>query len=854
MGTSMAEKILLVDGNNIMHRSYHALPATMRNADGVPTNAISGFLQTLLRALELEKPAYAAVAFDLHGPTFRHEQYPDYKAKRPPTPDDLVLQFDWVKRLLESMHVAILTVPGYEADDILGTVSRYCNDLGMEAVLLTGDKDAFQLIGNGTYLMYPSGKGDTERADEAYLQNRYSLTSDRMTDLKGLMGDPSDNIPGVPGVGEKTALKLLSKYGTLENVLDGAEAGEKGALRERLMANREQAIFSKQLATISRDAPMELNLENWKLKNPAEDRRVLEYLEQRRALAKIRELFPPQEAQAEEDALPPSDALGDLAQAAAWAKAHAKAGGTAAFSAEEKGMASVCDDTGAGAALPLGSDLLSIEPKDAYAALLPFLENRETLIVHDSKALWGMGISLPESAFDVMLAAYCIDPQGKSFDIASLAEGIPGDTDARKLLGAAQTLMPRIEKDDLGEILYEIEAPLARVLSQMEQAGFAVDREELVRLGGIYAERIEELLEAVRAVDAEVNVNSPKQLGTLLFEKLGLPATKKTSRGYSTDEDTLLSLIEKDKTGVVEAILEYRKYAKLKSTYIDGLLKQVGSDGRIHTSFDQTKTATGRISSKEPNLQNIPVRTELGRDIRRAFMAGEGCLLVDADYSQIELRVLSHMSGDPVMTDAFLKGQDIHARTAAEVYGVPIESVTKEMRSAAKAVNFGIVYGISDFGLAKNIGVSRKEAAGFIARYFERYPGIKGYMDKMVEEGKKNGYATTLFGRRRYLPELKSPNYAVRQFGERCAMNSPIQGTAADIIKRAMIRTARALEDKGLSARLILQVHDELIVEAPVAEVETVKAILKEAMESVAELKAPLKADLSVGKCWADCK
>ncbi|MGJ4848738.1 DNA polymerase I [Bacillota bacterium Meth-B3] len=867
----MAEKMVMVDGNSLMYRAFHALPL-LDNGEGVYTNAVFGFLSMLLKVISEERPTYCAVAFDLHGPTFRHEQYDAYKAGRAPTPDELRPQVPLLKDCLTQMHIPIVSLPRYEADDMLGTLSRLCEEQGIDALVITGDRDAFQLAGERTTILYTKrGITDTERVTPAFLMEKYALTPDQMIDLKGLMGDSSDNIPGVPGVGEKTALKLLGEHGTLERVLETASDSQKGKLRERLIEFADQARFSKVMATVERNVPLDIDPRACRLHDMADALPALEALKLKSLAARLSAL--PAELRGEAENKPESETetdrswravepLPDAVALRAWAETGPF--GQPMAVAMGNAACSVAFEDGRQAGVATGGDLLTpgLSLEDAVRSLARPLAEARRVLTHDVKALLPAfdrhGIAPRGAVEDVMLAAYALNPQRPSFALGALleAEGLePGDaaTSAARLFELAERQAEKLKADGLMSLYKDIELKLAYTLYEMEREGFLVDEAELKRLGEGYAARIADLTARIQALSGgPININSPKQLGELLFGKLGLPGGRKTATGYSTTAEVLESLA--DRHEIVPLILEYRKYFKLNSTYIEALLKLRGPDGRIHTSFDQVGTATGRLSSSEPNLQNIPVRTSEGREIRRAFVAREGWVLVDADYSQIELRVLAHMARDPVMLDAFRTGQDIHQRTAAEVYGVALEAVTPEMRSAAKAVNFGIVYGISDFGLARNINVTRGEAAQFIERYFERYPYVKRFMDAQVAEGKAQGYVTTLFGRRRYLPELKSPNYNTRSFGERAAMNSPIQGTAADIIKLAMIRASAALRAEGLEARLILQVHDELIVECPEAERARVEALLKDAMEGAAHLDARLAADVRSGSNWHDCK
>ena len=861
----MTGKIVLLDGYSLMYRAFHGLQAPMTAPDGTPTNAVHGFMMMLMKVIEEEQPECLAVAFDVHAPTLRHQQYADYKGTRKPMPDELRAQDPIIRELIGLMGISILECEGYEADDILGTVSAACEREGRQAVIVTGDRDSFQLVGENTSILYTKkGITDTVRVTPEYIMETYGVKPVQLIDVKGLMGDTSDNIPGVPGVGEKTALKLIQQYGSLEETLDRAETEQKGKLRERLMEHRDLAILSKELATIVRNAPVEFSFDALKLGNVGGGIPRLRELRMNAAMRRVSEVakkFAPEaEVVAEEPAvrqdLPEIELLPDaaalkvrceqLAKGAKWVSVHLGVDFTLATDA-----ARLC--------VRLGGDLLSmgVSEEECLTAALPLLQCDCETIVHDLKSLPANPDAIRGGVIDVMLAAYALNPQRPSFAADALceAEGVEGFNlhPATAIYDLAQMQKAQMKENNLEAIYRDVELPLARVLRDMEREGFLVDADALEELGKTFRARIAELVNEIAEMAGErINLNSPKQLSEMLFDRMGLPAPKKTSRGYSTSAEVLEHLAEEHP--VCAKILEYRKYQKLQSTYIDSLLTMRDENGRIHTRFDQVATATGRISSAEPNLQNIPVRTELGREIRRAFVAKPGYVLVDADYSQIELRVLAHISGDATMIDAFREGQDIHARTAAEVYGVPLSEVTGAQRSASKAVNFGIVYGISDFTLAKNISVSRAEAKAFIDRYFERYPGVKKYMDGSVVEGKEKGFVTTMMGRRRYLPELTSSNFNVRAFGERCAMNSPIQGTAADIIKLAMVHVARELKERKLEAKLILQVHDELIIEAPQGEADAVQALLRDCMENVVRLAVPLKTDISVGGDWRACK
>ena len=862
----MGEKLVLLDGYSLMYRAFHALSTPMTAPDGTPTNAVHGFVMMLLRVLDEEAPTAAAVAFDVGKHTFRTDLYDGYKANRKPMPEELRQQDPVIRDLLARMGLRVIECEGFEADDILGTLSRQCEERGVEALLVTGDRDSFQLAGDNTTILYTKrGIAETQRVTPAWVEATYGVSPAQLIDVKGLMGDTSDNIPGVPGVGEKTALRLIAQYGDLEHVLAGADAGEKGRLRERLLENADLARLSRTLATIRRDVPVSLDLENWRLSGLGGGIARLRELGMNQAQRRLAQMAK-EPASAPAPAAPSSASGGSDSAVETPENARALAARLEALAATAKRVGvyigtefSAATDA-ARLRMPLGGDLIDpgIGETEALEAARPLLACEAPKALYNVKAL---GEALPETggdAFDTMLAAYVLDPQRPSFDLRALCEGagVPWDEAC-----PAATLWPlrlwqeeKLEADELTAVYRDIERPLAGVLYAMEREGFLIDANVLESLGRDFRARAAELEGQIYNLAVETfNIKSPKQLSEVLFDKLGLPRPRKTNRGFATTSAEVLESLSGDYP-ICALILEYRKYQKLDSTYVGALIKLRDANGRVHSSFDQTATATGRISSNEPNLQNIPVRTEVGREIRAAFVAKPGCVLVDADYSQIELRVLAHMSGDETMRSAFLEGQDIHSRTAAEVYGVPLDEVTPAMRSSAKAVNFGIVYGISDFTLAKNISVTRAEARDFMERYFARYPGVKRFMEEAVRLGRERGYARTLLGRRRYLPELKSGNYNVRAFGERCAMNSPIQGTAADIIKLAMIRVFEALRAQKLRARLILQVHDELIVEAPEDEAERVRALLRDCMEGVMRLSVPLRTDISVGRNWRECK
>ena len=862
----MKDTFLLVDGNSLMHRAFHALP--LMDADGVYTNAVYGFLSMLLKVIREENVQYAAVCFDEHGPTFRHTVYAEYKAGRAATPPELRQQFDTIHSLLDELGIRRYSLQGWEADDLLGTLSLKGAEAGAAPLVLTGDRDALQLVGGGTELMFTrKGISETIRFTPEKVYEEYGFTPAQVTDWKGLAGDSSDNIPGVPGVGDKTAVKLLQEYGTLENVLDNA-GNVKGKLGEKLATWAEQARFSKQLATIRRDAPVEFRLSDCQLPDLKKGIPALRKL-------KLNSIIKRLETDGEGSAAAPggtgetrpamamlpfraADTPDSPEAIRAWLEKAAGEAGALCLWMDDMTV-SMAKESGARAVITLGGDLLNpgMDPGEVLGLLAGEIR-KGSAVVHDGKTwlrrLDRAGLPLPETfGWDTMLGAYLLNPQEKSYRMKALCPDLPEDAATLCSLQAWQRA--QVEADGMTPLMREVEMPLSFVLFRMEKAGFSVDTAFLRELGKKYAAEIDQRRnEVIAASGGEAfNLNSPQQLGEVLFEKMGLPHGKKTSKGYSTSAEVLEGL-RWDAPDVIEPLLRYRQLAKLNGTYVEGLLPLVDAGGRVHSTFDQTATATGRISSSEPNLQNIPVRTEEGREIREAFLPREGWILLDADYSQIELRLMAHFSGDPALLEAFRNGEDIHTRTASEIFDVPKEWVTPELRSRAKAVNFGLIYGISGFGLSRNTGVSRREAAEFIEKYFRKYPGVKRFMDEFAAEGVKNGYARTLMGRRRYLPELQSPKAPVREFGKRAAMNTPVQGTAADIIKLAMVRVDRALREAGMQSRLILQVHDELLLECPPEEEEQAAGLLREAMEGAMELRVPLVAEVHRGKNWAEAK
>ncbi|MBR2659900.1 MAG: DNA polymerase I [Clostridia bacterium] len=854
----MKDIFLLVDGNSLMHRAFHALP--VMDADGVYTNAVYGFLSMLLKVIREENVQYLAVCFDEHGPTFRHTVYADYKAGRRETPPELRQQFGTILSLLDDMGIRRFSLQGWEADDLLGTLSLKGAEAGVTPLLLTGDRDALQLVGGGTELMFTrKGISETIRFTPSKVYEEYGFTPEQVTDWKGLAGDSSDNIPGVPGVGDKTAVKLLQEYGTLEEVL--ANAGNvKGKLGEKLAAFADQARFSKDLATIRRDAPVEFSLSACAMPDLKKGIPALQKLKLNSIIRRLDEAGTGGEEEKKPELkqidFEPAAVLDSREGIVSWLRETSKHGNLCIYLSDLS--VSLARKGGKRAEIGLGGDLLNpgLDPKEVLECLLEELQHGDG-IVHNGKALLHLldrcGLPVPETfSWDTMLAAYLLNPQEKSYRLGALCPDKPEDAGTLCALAAWQ--QAQVEENGMMKLMREVEMPLSFVLFRMERAGFTVDTAFLRDLGARYTAEIGEKRDQVTAAAGHpFNLNSTQQLGEILFEEMNLPHGKKTSKGYSTSVEVLEGL-RFDAPEIIEPLLRYRQLTKLNSTYVEGLLRLVDGKGRVHSTFDQTATATGRISSSEPNLQNIPVRTEEGKEIREAFLPRKGWVLLDADYSQIELRLMAHFSGDPALIDAFRKGEDIHARTASEIFDVPLEWVTPELRSRAKAVNFGLIYGISGFGLSRNTGVSRKEAAAFIEKYFQTYPGVKRFMDRTAAEGADRGYAETLMGRRRYLPELKSPKAPIREFGKRAAMNTPVQGTAADIIKLAMVRIDRALREAGLQSRLILQVHDELLLECPPEEADRAAELLRAAMEGAIELSVPLVAEVHRGENWAEAK
>ena len=862
-------KLLVLDGNSIFNRAFYGIKL-LTTKDGTFTNAIYGFLTMLYKIKEDTNPDAVAVAFDMRAPTFRHKEYDGYKAQRKGMPPELAQQLPILKELLTLLGYQIVECEGYEADDILGTLARVCTEEGHECVLATGDRDSLQLVNPSVTVRLAAtkfGQPVVTVYDEAKIKEDYGVTPHQLIDIKALQGDSSDNIPGVSGIGAKGAADLIQKYGSIEAIYqDFDQLDLKPAMRKKLEEGKESAFLSYKLGTICLQAPIDTNLEHYHVSEGDVQAAV-------RLMAKL-ELFSlikkwgldqievEQEALITEKSLQikECDDTRSLLQ-------QLQQTGSAYF------LVSYRDKQVETLYFHLENTVCTVNTAKHADFLKAFCESEDIKkYTHDVKplyaALYRQNIGLVQVEMDTMLAGYLLNPSSSNYEIERMAteygveqpqmDSQQAEQDPMVKWAAIYPALYRMIDDKISQntqhkLLHEIELPLAKVLAQMEELGFAVDKEGIAEYGEIMQNKIDRLQDLVyEEVGYQFNLNSPKQLGEALFIKLGLPAGKKTKTGYSTNAEVLEKL--RYEHPVVELILEYRTLAKIKSTYCDGLLKVVEEDGRIHSSFNQTETRTGRISSTEPNLQNIPVRTDVGRELRKFFVAKEGCVLVDADYSQIELRVLAHVANDSGMIEAFKENDDIHRNTAAQVFHMPREMVTPLMRSRAKAVNFGIIYGIGAFSLAKNIGVTRKEAEEYIKTYLDHFSGVRNYMTNVVEHAKETGYVETLFGRRRYLPELSSSNFNLRSFGERVAMNMPIQGTAADIIKIAMIRVVHRLEKEGLRARLILQVHDELIVEAPKEEAPLVQQLLTEEMEQAIHLSVPMVAEATIGKTWYDAK
>ena len=843
-------KLLILDGNSVINRAFFGVkPLTTR--EGLYTHAIFGFLNILERMEKEEQPEAVCVAFDLHGPTFRHLRYDGYKATRHGMPEELAMQMPVMKDVLRAMNIPIYECQGWEADDVIGTVGRICSNNGWECVVVTGDRDSLQLIDENVHVkLVISRPGQTTATlyTEEKFREEYGFEPKKMVDLKALMGDSSDNIPGVAGVGPKTATELLLKFGSLDGVYENLQDPSiRPKLREKLEAGKENAYLSYELATIVCKAPIDFEPKDaivqpynrpelYQLFQKLEFIRLIDKYGLRGAEAEV----PKAQIKTDDKPLPRLDSVPADAQR------------LAVYIAPDGSLGIACE-----------KGVCALTPMEAQMGFE--LPTAGDVILHDMKStlhtLDSMGIQVGACVFDTALAAYDLSPSQSDYPVSKLATTFLGisveDGDAAACAEAVWKLQPvlleELRKQEMEQLYFDIELPLCPVLYRMEKEGIAIDEAQLQQFGTMLAQRIEACEALIYSYsDGPFNINSTRQLGELLFEKLGLPPVKKTKTGYSTNADVLEKL--KNKHPIIPAIMDYRMLTKLKSTYADGLMKVICEDGRIRTTFQNLVTATGRLSSTEPNLQNIPVRTDLGAEIRKMFVPKPGCVLVDADYSQIELRVLAHIADDKVMRDAFISGQDIHTVTASQVFGVAPEQVTSLQRRHAKAVNFGIVYGISEFSLSEDIGVSRWEAKEYIENYLTNYSGVRSYMKRVVEEARAAGFTKTIYGRKRDIPELKSSNFNIRSGAERITLNTPIQGTAADLIKLAMIRVEKALNENFPEASLLLQVHDELIVECPEAIAEEVAALVSREMESIAALNVPLTAEAKWGKSWYDAK
>ncbi|KRE70181.1 DNA polymerase I [Paenibacillus sp. Soil750] len=886
------DKLIIIDGNSIAFRAFYALPL-LSNSSGLHTNAVYGFTTMLLKLIEEEKPTHFLVAFDAGKITFRHKEYTEYKGGRAKTPTELSEQFPLIKELLKAFKIPQFELSGYEADDIIGTLTKEADARGEKVLLVSGDKDMLQLASEQvTVAITRKGISEMDRFDPEAIKEKYGLTPNQIIDLKGLMGDTSDNIPGIPGVGEKTALKMLHDFGTVEEVLANT-ASLKGKMKEKVEEHAKSALMSKELATIYREVPMETAWESFRydgfdgqalssMFRKLEFKSLLEKMDFGSVSVETEDLV----VESLEAVAVTEANMGELvAKLDDHAAIHVEAVGENPHQAVMVGVVWFIDDGASNTSYYVPFALLQ---SDAGKPLRDWLSDaskkKQLFDLHRAQlALAWQGIHLAGVDFDVLLAAYLLDPTESNLSLSGLSVkyGLPSvkadedvfgkgakfrlpelaalsDHVGRKAMAMARmvpVLRDELEKSEMHQLFYELELPLSGVLAEMEMCGIAVDAEGLKTLGVELGKQLDTIMSSIyKLAGVEFNINSPKQLGEVLFEKLGLPASKKTKTGYSTDAEVLERLAPYNE--VVGQILHYRSLAKLQSTYVEGLLKEVRPEtGKVHTYYRQTIAATGRLSSQFPNLQNIPIRLEEGRKIRKVFVPSEpGWYILAADYSQIELRVLAHISQDEKLKEAFLQNMDIHTKTAMDVFGVEESAVDSNMRRQAKAVNFGIVYGISDYGLSQNLDITRREAAQFIEQYFAVFQGVRRYMDEIVKDARRDGYVTTLLQRRRLLPEITHSNFNIRSFAERTAMNTPIQGTAADIIKLAMVQMADRLVKEGLKSRMLLQVHDELVFEVPADELETMKGLVPEVMAAALKLDVPLRADVDFGLTWYDAK
>ena len=871
------ERLLILDSNSLLNRAFYAIPE-LTTTDGIHTNAVYGFANMLFKMKEELKPDYVVAAFDRKGPTFRHKEYKDYKAGRKKMPEELAEQFPLTKDLLNLLSITIYEMDGYEADDIIGSLAKYAEKNGIEVYIVTGDRDALQLASDNINVVITK-KGVTETAVYNYktFMDEFGVTPTQFIDVKGLMGDKSDNIPGVPGVGEKTAYKLIQTYGSIEEVLNNIDNISGKKLKENLENNRELAIFSKKLATIITEAPMEFDLDEIKNQdnyNYDELKKFFFKLQMKSMIDKLPNSEENEKIKEKEE----NFELESITEIKEFSELHLNLEEICYITYEVSNSEKYSE---------ISLDKLYISSKDrtyyidfkeislsnneeAINGLKKIME-KENLkkVIHNGKSLITilnkLNIEMKNFIFDTAIAAYLVNSARSSYDLLTLineylCEDVKGEDIILqgklncKLEDIYHYFKKKIEEEDMEELYYKVEHPLIYVLSSMESIGFKINEEMLDELAAKFKEEIITTeKEIFDLAEEEFNINSPKQLGKILFEKLDLPVIKKTKTGYSTNAEVLEKL--QDKHDIIPKITYYRQITKLNSTYVEGLKNVIDVDGKIHSTFNQTVTTTGRLSSTEPNLQNIPIKYEMGREIRKVFIPNnEEDILLSCDYSQIELRVLAEMSKDENMISAFTEHSDIHRKTASEVFKVPVDEVTSLMRSRAKAVNFGIVYGISDFSLSQDLYITKKEASEYMEIYFDRYPNIKGYLDSLTEEAKEKGYVLTILNRRRFIPEIKSSNKIVKSLGERLAMNAPIQGSAADIIKLAMVNVFNKLKEKSLKSEIILQVHDELILNVKKDELEEVKALVKEEMENVLKLTVPLEVDINLGKTWYEAK
>ncbi|WP_026884814.1 DNA polymerase I [Clostridium akagii] len=870
------ERLLILDGHSLMYRAFFALP-TLTNDEGINTNAIYGFVNMLFKMKEEIKPDYIVTTFDMKAPTFRHKEYTEYKAGRKKMPPELAEQFPIVKELLEKLAICIFEIEGFEADDLIGTLSVYANDHDIETYIVTGDRDALQLAkDNVKVVINKKGMSEKEIYDKDRMINDYGVTPTQFIDVKGLMGDKSDNIPGVPGIGEKTAYKLIQEYGCIENVLMNIDKISGKKLKENLMQYSEQAIFSKKLATILTNVPIEIDLNEIKSKENYDAKAVRELftrLQFKRLIEKIpitEEEKAINEVEVECVTIDNIKGLKNLVESVKDSLVYFvfEISNENVYSKIEINKININYESKN--YIINFSDIFKVTPNEVTKLLRDLFENESIKkVIHDAKAVYTalskLKITLKGLAFDTKVAAYLTDASRGEYELKSIiyetlnidvtsCEELIKVKEVNSLEKISKSLKVKIKLLEMEELLYNVEQPLIEVLASMETRGFNVDKKKLDELGVKFSSEIQKTQDEIYAMAGEeFNISSPKQLGKILFEKLDLPVIKKTKTGFSTKAEVLLKL--RDKHPIIDKITYFRQLTKLDSTYVEGLKNVVDVDGRIHSSFNQTVTTTGRLSSTEPNLQNIPIKYEMGREIRKVFIPDEDTnLLMSADYSQIELRVLAHIAGDENLINAFKEHIDIHTKTASEVFNVPIDEVTHDLRSNAKAVNFGIVYGIGEFSLAEDLKISRKEAKLYIDTYLERYPKVKQYLQGIVTKAKEDSAVTTILNRRRAIPEINAKNKMVASFGERLAMNTPIQGSAADIIKIAMVKVYNRLKKEKLKTTIVLQVHDELILNVYEEEQETVANIVKNEMENAIELKVPLEVDINLGKTWYDAK